>query len=878
MKTKPTLLRTDVLAVALSLATLSALAQPNATTTGATSVTPASATLNGTVWSDYASAAWFEWGTTTNYGNATQTTDLTGGYGIPVSAGLSNLLAGTVYHYRLLAANEWGVGAGSDVAFRTPLFTELDAGLAGVTCGSVAWGDFDNDGKLDILLMGYADSGDGSWVYHSNGDGTFTNIDAGLIGNQQSAAAWGDYNSDGNLDILLPGYGYWDSRVYRNNGDSTFVDISASLPAASQGGSVAWGDFDNDGKLDILLAGATGTGLGAAVYHNNGNGTFTDIGAGLPGVYYASVACADYNNDGYLDILLTGYSGHALLANVYRNNGDGTFTDIGAGLPGIYYGSAAWGDFDNDGMPDILLTGMTNSFDAIARIYRNNGDGTFTDINADLPPLCNSSVAWGDFDNDGKPDLLLTGSTNAYYSGSISRVYRNNGDGTFTDITDINAALPGVSYSAVACADYDNDGTLDILLTGTTNGNNSGRLSRLYRNYAVSNTPPSAPAGLTVTMSGTNVVFHWNAAADNETPAAGLTYNLRIGTTPDGCDVMSPQAAANGWRRLPARGNAQQRLSFTARIPLGQTYYWSVQAVDPALAGSPFAGEAASWVPNLPGASTLPASDVVLAGFRARATLNGAVNPGGDDAVGWFEWGTSTNYGSTTMATNLGSGTNDIAVSVMVADLAPNVTYFYRLAASNNVGRVFGTDMAFQTPPAPPYVLTQPATSIAATSAVFHGTANANGSATFVWFELGMTTNYFDTIGYTNLGSGTNEVSLGAAVAGLQPATTYHYRLAANNAGGNAYAADEVFATPAVPPTATTQPATGMSSTGATLNGTVNPNGSSTAAWFEWGATTNYGNLTSVTNLGSGTDPPVPEHLSWRIVSGNPLSFPGGCD
>ncbi len=373
-------------------------------------------------------------------------------------------------------------------------FTEdTSANLTGVFGSSAAWGDYDSDGDLDILLTGDTGSGYVSTVYRNNGDGTFTDIAASLTAVASSSVAWGDYDNDGDLDILLTGdtgSGYV-SEVYRNNGDGTFTDIAASLTAVASS-SVAWGDYDNDGDLDILLTGDTGSGYVSEVYRNNGDGTFTDIAASLTAVASSSVAWGDYDNDGDLDILLTGDTGSGYVSEVYRNNGDETFTDIAAGLTAVTASSAAWGDYDNDGDLDILLTGDTGS-GYVSEVYRNNGDETFTDIAAGLTAVTASSAAWGDYDNDGDLDILLTG----YDAGinRVSKVYRNNGDGTFTDIA---ASLTAVASSSVAWGDYDNDGDLDVVLTGADAGSNG--VSKVYRNDlppVLANTFTDVAAGLT---------------------------------------------------------------------------------------------------------------------------------------------------------------------------------------------------------------------------------------------------------------------------------------------------------------------------------------------------------------------------------------------
>ena len=164
------------------------------------------------------------------------------------------------------------------------------------------------------------------------------------------------------------------TRLYRNDGGS-FTRITTSIPDVVNS-AAAWGDYDNDGDLDILITGAdSGWNPMARVYRND-SATFTtyiDIDPALRGIQDGSVAWGDYDNDGDLDILLAGRASDPI-TRIYRNNGNETFTDIGAGLPGGYGPAAAWGDYDNDGDLDILLTG-----DFTSEIYRNDG-GSFTPI------------------------------------------------------------------------------------------------------------------------------------------------------------------------------------------------------------------------------------------------------------------------------------------------------------------------------------------------------------------------------------------------------------------------------------------------------------------------------------------------------------------
>jgi predicted nucleotidyltransferase len=350
-------------------------------------------------------------------------------------------------------------------------FVEIDAGLQNVYDSSAAWGDVDNDGDLDILLAGAGASE--TEVYRNDGGGVFTDIGSGLPGVVQSSVAWGDYDNDGDLDVLLAGYAGTTrvSELHRNDGAGGFVHISAGLVGVHFG-SVAWGDVDNDGDLDILLTGWMGTGPASAVYRNHGGGAFTDIGVGLMAVGYSSGAWGDYDNDGDLDVLLAGYD-TGRVSKVYRNDGPSGFADIGAGLTGVDESAVAWGDYDNDGDLDILLTGDTGS-GKVSLVYRNDGGGVFSNIGAALTAVDRSSVAWGDYDNDGDLDILLAGSDTA--DNPVSTVYRNDGGGAFADV---GAGLTGVSYGSVAWGDYDDDSDLDILLTGW---NGSSATSKVYLN------------------------------------------------------------------------------------------------------------------------------------------------------------------------------------------------------------------------------------------------------------------------------------------------------------------------------------------------------------------------------------------------------------
>jgi len=211
-------------------------------------------------------------------------------------------------------------------------------------------------------------------------------------------AAWGDYNNDGMIDIYVSNYK--DKNIlYRNNGSGVFSDVTDAADVGNTDASadIAWGDYNNDGFLDLFLVNDVGAGYGAkkVLYKNNGDGTFTDVAktAGVENMAFGmGVAWSDYDNDGYLDAFVTN-NAHVMICEgqsnkLFRNKADGTFEDVTdtAGVGDLGNGmGAAWCDYDNDGYQDLYVLNFDNSNlpspeNTPSILYKNNGDGTFTEI------------------------------------------------------------------------------------------------------------------------------------------------------------------------------------------------------------------------------------------------------------------------------------------------------------------------------------------------------------------------------------------------------------------------------------------------------------------------------------------------------------------
>ncbi|MCF7826673.1 MAG: FG-GAP-like repeat-containing protein [Candidatus Marinimicrobia bacterium] len=733
-------------------------------------------------------------------------------------------------------------GAGNGQVFRSTLatventssFFPINAGIQPVNRSSVEWGDYDGDGYLDLLMVGTDVTQNYAKIYRNDGSHAFVELtSAGLQGVINGPVTWGDYDNDGDLDILLTGYDGSSTNfsiVYRNDGGGSFTDLGLDLvPVGS--GSVDWGDYDNDGDLDIFMTGWNGTTSYALVYRND-DGSFVDIDAGLPGVRSGSSPWVDYDNDGDLDIFLSGWNGTESFTQIFEND-NGIFHDIEAGLTTIN-GSAAWGDYDNDGDLDLLLTGFHSGAPTSTALYRND-NSVFVEVSSGLPGVGQSSVAWGDYDNDGDLDILLNG-----WDGTQTHtdIFQNNA-GTFTAI---HAGLPLVKTGVLAWGDYDNDGDLDVFLTGQDTDLNY--YSEVYRNDGeTANTPPQAPANLSSSQSGSDIILSWDAASDAETPTAGLTYNLRIGTTPNGEEVKSSHSnPETGFRELVLPGNVQNMTSWAIHGLADGNYYWSVQSIDNAYAGSSFASEQSFAIGDLPSATTQSATDL----GASSATLNGLVNPNGFETTVIFEYGLSTDYGQHITATpNPLNGSTETPVSADPTGLSGATEYHFRVVATSSVGSVNGADQVFTTlvDGSLPTATTNSATELTSSSATLNGTVNPGNLSTTLEFEYGLTPSYGDVITLLNPINGTDDVPVSAELTGLLAASQYHFRVVATNSMGSANGQDQVFTTlsDGSLPVVTTGTTTDLTTHSVVLNGSVNPGDQLTSVLFEFGVNSSYG-------------------------------------
>lgn len=512
-----------------------------------------------------------------------------------------------------------------DVQFSNPfqvdLLSKSSTLFPGIYDGSISAIDINDDGYLDVFLSGK----DTISIYLNKLGGEFELLNTMLPILSESHSSWGDFDNDGDIDLLFSGYNMEEmspkTYIFENK-SGEFSEVAHNLKDLS-GGFCEWIDINNDGKLDIILSGIDKDSIKSTRLYHNENGEYIEKSTNFPSVTNSSISIEDRDKNNYLDFIILGITDSVRITEIYNNN-QGDFVKDSIDLVGVEHGDARFLDINHDGLLDLYYVGnikkiqpeINNLGHFYASVlgklygayYLRQEDGKLEEWNNPLERKALIGFAFsgmdsGDFDNDGIIDIAVTGtpamawttsgigqtpSLDNWIKRSKPSIVKNHINGLAIIEPDIpgswsccsnpessvaskggyRPSIPlNFESSKIQFADFNNDGRLDIL----REGNGDGYASAVYfNNLSVENQPPSVPDNPRIeNISCDTIRLLWDESIDDHTPQHGITYEFFLGTAPDKCDIFSK---LNN-RRL-------RNTYFTVSGLEDGTYYWGVKATD----------------------------------------------------------------------------------------------------------------------------------------------------------------------------------------------------------------------------------------------------------------------------------------------------------
>jgi PKD repeat protein len=465
-------------------------------------------------------------------------------------------------------------GETEDYAVTICDFVKVGTGITGIGMGELAFFNNNTDNDYDLIMQDEL-STTVPVRFYNNTAGVFSQfnyLNGGLPepDNDNMSFNFCDLNNDNALDILFT-YRYNSSlprTVYFQKSGSLLNQVSTGIPNLMRGSS-ATADFNNDGRQDIVICGIGADNLPHTYIYMNTPTGFVLVNDKLKGLY-GQVLAADYDNDKDIDIFISGIDKYGNTNSIiYRNDNNWQFTNILANLNKVgWLDRSEFGDFNNDGRLDIIIGN---------KIYRNDGNNIFTGIYLESSEGLYDSGHWKDINNDGILELI----SQNYYGVTI---HKFNGADAF--LLDQQLFVKGDN---LAIGDYNNDNKQDIII------NHYPEAYILRNQTPVANQVPSAPTKFNTLVGDSgfySVTLKWNRGTDDVTPPAGLSYNLRVGTTSGGNDILSSMTSpADNSLLYPGLGNVYTNTSWYLKNLKPGKYYWSVQSIDNSGLASAFSSE-----------------------------------------------------------------------------------------------------------------------------------------------------------------------------------------------------------------------------------------------------------------------------------------------
>ncbi|UII27638.1 FG-GAP-like repeat-containing protein [Fulvivirga maritima] len=467
-------------------------------------------------------------------------------------------------------------------------FSIINDELPDVGDGASAWADINGDGWSDLVLFGIqADNTKITDVFFNDTDGTFSSMGSGFPGLSNGDIAIADFNNDGRPDIVITGVDDSNnplSLIYYY-GQSGFYLLSHTLTGLGFG-NIQVIDFNNDGLKDVLISGVDEEGERHTLLYQNTGDNFEESNDLFEGMSQGDIEVADFNKDGWEDILMNGLdNNNQPRSYYYLNDGKGGFTLTSTSLIGLSNGNIKAADINEDGFPDVWISGTRYGND-YTQLYINNDGSNFTLVqNFDEATL--SNAAFGDYNQDGHIDLYYGGLNGQDFNAYLLR--NNNGQ-----LLDTSTPLAGIISGEANWVDLDNDGRLDLFVTGYSI--NSPISNVYHNNSSETNSNPTAPSALQVEVVADTARFSWTAGSDVESAVDGLTYNLYLGSQPGIQDIKSPLSDISTGTLLSPNMGGITGLAYDLNSLEEGLYYWGVQTVDQSYNSSSFAQEQSFYV------------------------------------------------------------------------------------------------------------------------------------------------------------------------------------------------------------------------------------------------------------------------------------------
>lgn len=445
------------------------------------------------------------------------------------------------------------------------------------TFGNLHISDYDCDGDHDILLASAFNQEAPTILIENNGD-SYESADLSIVdvSGMGRGHAWGDIDNDNDPDLVVTGKmmnGLPISIIYRNVDGGGFVDIQASIEHLYES-SAAFGDLDNDGDQDLVLSGIMTNGkLVTKIYLNIDKGLFAESHS-YAGLSSGSVLIVDLDNDMDNDIIVNGFDHVRRPTTVwFRNENGNGFTELTGMIPGVAFGMWRCGDIDRNGLLDLIgIDGTTNQ---LIRAYQEPAS-TFSIYYIPLKNNKSCRLDISDIEGDGNIDVLLP-------SGAIIEL-------SYTSATWFQYLIPGDSIKQdfvgdAAFMDWEQNDFFDLVVSSHE------KKGTVLCSVASNNFPPLKPKNLRTEINGATTKLTWDPIIESPFNSANITYNLRVGTTPGGGEILSAMADTSGFHSIHDFGNCGSNNRWKLEDLSPGTYYWSVQAIDQGRRVSTFAEE-----------------------------------------------------------------------------------------------------------------------------------------------------------------------------------------------------------------------------------------------------------------------------------------------